>query len=71
MDIKQFRYFVEAARCGSLQDAADSLFISRQAVSKAVAQMERELGYPLFYRVRDGVTLSEQGLAAFTKKSLT
>lgn len=65
MDIKQFRYFIEAARYGNLQDAADALFVSRQAVSKAIAQMEQELGYPLFFRTHDGVTLSEQGLAYY------
>lgn len=62
MDIKQFRCFIETARHGNIQGAADALFVSRQAVSKVIAQMERELGFPLFYRVHDGVTLSEQGL---------
>ena len=65
MDIKQFRYFVEAARCGNIQDAADTLFVSRQAVSKAIVQLEQELGYPLFYRTHGGVTLSEQGLSYY------
>ncbi len=65
MDIKQFRYFIEAARCNNIQDAADALFVSRQAVSKAIVQLEQELGYPLFYRTHNGVTLSEQGLSYY------
>lgn len=48
MDIRQLRYFVETARHGNIQAAADALFVSRQAVSKALTQLEQELGYPLF-----------------------
>lgn len=61
LDIRQLRYFVEIARCNNIQDAADTLYVSRQAASKAIMQLEEELGYPLFYRVHGGVTLTEQG----------
>lgn len=61
MEIRQLRYFVETARQGNIQDAANALFVSRQAVSKSLSQLEEELGYPLFYRTHGGVTLSEQG----------
>lgn len=63
MDIQQLRYFVAVASYGKIQTAADALFVSRQAVSKALTQLEEELGYALFYRAHSGVTLTLQGSA--------
>ena len=63
MDIQQLRYFIVVASYGKIQTAADALFVSRQAVSKALTQLEEELGYPLFYRAHSGVTLTLQGAA--------
>ena len=61
MDIQQLRYFVTIARYGKIQTAAEILFVTRQAVSKAMTQLENELGYPLFDRVPNGVKLTQQG----------
>lgn len=63
MDIQQLRYFVVVASYGKIQNAADALFVSRQAVSKALTQLEEELGYPLFFRAHSGVTLTMQGMS--------
>lgn len=41
--------------------AAEQLYISRPAVSKAIAQIEDEIGLPLFERSSSGVTLTEAG----------
>ncbi|CDX02719.1 MAG: LysR family transcriptional regulator [Desulfitobacterium hafniense] len=61
MDIQQLRYFVAVAQYGKVKDAADAMFISRQAVSKALAQLENELGQPLFQRTHNGIMLNERG----------
>lgn len=61
MDIQQLRCFVATAKYGKIQDAADSLFISRQAVSKTLAQLEDELGQPLFIRTHNGISVNEHG----------
>jgi DNA-binding transcriptional LysR family regulator len=61
MEIQQLRYFVRAAERRSFRAAADSLYVSRAALSKAVSKLEGELGYPLFDRTRDGVSLTERG----------
>ena len=42
--------------------AARKLYLSPQALSSAIAGLERELGFELFYRQRIGVTLTEEGL---------
>ena len=61
MEIQQLRYFVLSARRGSFKAAADELFVSRVALSKAVAKLECEIGVPLFDRSRSGVCLTPAG----------
>ena len=44
MELRQLKYFLEVADARSFVGAANNLFVSRQAVSKAVGQLEGELG---------------------------
>lgn len=53
MDIRQLEYFIAVARLRSYTKAADELFITRQALSKAVHNLEQELGEALIAN-RDG-----------------
>ncbi|MEG2934701.1 MAG: LysR family transcriptional regulator, partial [Gordonibacter sp.] len=65
MDIRQLYYFVAVADRGNFTKAADDLFISRQALSKAVRNLEHELGSPLLSN-RDGhLDLTESGRALY------
>lgn len=48
MNINQLEYLVESVSRGSFASAARSLFVSSQAVSRGVADLERELGISLF-----------------------
>ena len=48
MDIHQLDYFIAAVQAGNFKKAADGLFVSRQALSKAVHNLENELGESLF-----------------------
>ncbi len=43
--------------------AADSIFLSQPALSLQISKLEAELGYPLFLRHSQGVTLTEEGRA--------
>lgn len=61
MKFRHFRCFVEVARLGSLNRAAESLAITQPAVSKTLRELEEILGVPLFERTRRGVRLTEQG----------
>ncbi len=61
MDILQLRYFITVAACSSIQDAADSLYVSRQAVSRAILSLERELNINLFVRTHNGIKLTSTG----------
>lgn len=48
MDIRQIECFVAVARKGNYTKAAEELFVSRQALSKTVKHLEKEVGEPLF-----------------------
>ncbi|KPM56139.1 LysR family transcriptional regulator [Frankia sp. R43] len=63
MDTEAVRSFVRAAELGQLQQAADGLGVTQQAVSKRIAVLERELGVRLFTRSARGVELTLDGRA--------
>ena len=50
MEIKQLRAFLAVANAKSFLAAAETMYITRQAVSKTVTQLEEELGVKLFSR---------------------
>ena len=61
MEFKHLRTFVEVARAGGFTPAAQTLHISQSAVSKQVAQLEHNLGTPLFDRLGSHVRLTAAG----------
>lgn len=61
MQINHLRNFSEVARCGSINQAAQRVFASPQALSSSIAALEHELGYKLFVRHHRGVVLTEAG----------
>lgn len=62
MDVRQLRYFLQVCDDGSLQKASRNLFISQQALSKAISSLESEIGTPLFQRTSRGLLPNETGL---------
>ncbi|MDR1961285.1 MAG: LysR family transcriptional regulator [Gracilibacteraceae bacterium] len=49
MDIQQLRYFTAISQTLNYTRASEQLYISRQALSKAIHELEKELGEPLFF----------------------
>lgn len=68
VNIRHIGYFVAVADCGSLSAAAKDQCVTVQAVSKAIADLERELGQSLFVRESRGVRLTPFG-GAFRQKA--
>ena len=62
MDIKQLRTFLAVADARSFFKAADDMYISRQAISKTVMQLEEELGVELFARSQKGAMMTPAGI---------
>ena len=48
MDVIQLHYFRTIVEQGSLNKAAEALYISRQGLTKIIRKMEQELGAQLF-----------------------
>ena len=67
MELRQLKYFLAVADTRSFVSAAGDLYISRQAVSKAVAQLETELGVELFVRDTNGAFLTPAGLMFYDR----
>ncbi|MBP5168223.1 MAG: LysR family transcriptional regulator [Oscillospiraceae bacterium] len=63
MDSRQVQFFLQACSDGSFNTAAKNLFISEQALSKAIKKLEQELGVGLFERHSKGIRLTEYGRA--------
>src|SRR5690606_5306856 len=61
--LRHLHCFLEVARQGSVQRAADALAISQPAVSKTLRELEELLCNRLFERNRQGVVLTEAGTA--------
>ncbi|MDO5785316.1 MAG: LysR family transcriptional regulator, partial [Eubacteriales bacterium] len=61
MEFKHIEYFIETCRHTSISKAAEALYISQQALSRCIANMEAELGCTLFRRTVKGITLTEDG----------
>jgi len=61
MELQQLKYFCEVAKREHVTRTAEKLFVSQSAISRAVTQLEGELGVPLFYRQGRAVVLSPYG----------
>jgi len=57
----RLNHIVAVARCGSFTAAAKAIGVTQSAVTKGVADMERQLGYSVFHRTARGALLTEQG----------
>lgn len=61
MNLLHLRYAVEVARVGSLNRAAENLIIAQPNLSRAIKELESEIGIAIFERTPKGVYLTAQG----------
>lgn len=48
----QLKNFVEVADCGSINKAAEKLYISQPSLSRSIHALEEEMGRKLFYPLK-------------------
>jgi len=60
---RRLEYVVSTARFGSFTAAAERVGVSQSAITKSVADLERQLGYSIFNRTSRGVLLTDEGHA--------
>lgn len=63
MEIRQLRYFIAVADTLNFSRAAESVYLSQSALSRQIADLEREVGMPLLRRSTRQVELTEAGRA--------
>lgn len=63
MMFQQLRYLIAVAECGSINQAAERLFISQQSLRASINSLEQKLGFALFHRSAKGMRLTEAGTA--------
>lgn len=62
MEISQLHYFKSVAKYESFTRAAEELHITQSALSRSIAQLETDIGFPLFERNKGGrIRLNQNG----------
>ncbi|MCL2114119.1 MAG: LysR family transcriptional regulator [Streptococcaceae bacterium] len=59
--LQQLKYFTEIARIGSINQAADVLYITQPSLSKSMKDLEETVGSTLFKRTSKGISLTQDG----------
>lgn len=61
MNMLYLKYAVEVARVGSINKAAEELYVAQPNLSRAIKELEKELGIAIFERNSRGMTLTPEG----------
>lgn len=61
MTLQQLHYVITISEVGSLNKAAEILYISQPSLSSSMQELEKELGITIFYRSGRGVSLTQDG----------
>lgn len=61
MELKQLKYVLKIAECGTMLKAADELYISQSGLTRSLKALEKELGVELFDRVSNRLILNDYG----------
>lgn len=61
MNFQQIKYAVEVARMGSINRAAEELYIAQPNLSRYIRELESDLGIEIFRRTYKGMALTPEG----------
>lgn len=72
MNLVHLKYAVEVARCGSINKAAENLYMGQPNLSRAIKELENSLGITIFQRSSKGMVLTPEGegFIAYAQKIL-
>ena len=62
MTLQQLNYIITISEIGSINRAAEKLYVSQPSLTSAIKELEKELGIVLFNRTGRGVTLTAEGV---------
>ena len=61
MTLQQIHYALTIEECGSMNKAAEKLFIVQPTLTNAIRELEKEVGVAIFVRTRKGITPTPEG----------
>lgn len=61
MNLNSFIYAIEIERCGSINRAAQNLYLSQSNLSASIKALEDELGFKIFNRTSKGIVPTPEG----------
>ena len=62
MTLQQLNYIITISEVGSINKAAERLYLSQPSLTSAIKELEKELGIVIFNRTGRGVTLTADGM---------
>lgn len=66
MTLQQLHYAITISETGSLNKAAEILYVAQPSLTGAMHELENELGITIFYRSKRGVSLTNDGVEFIT-----
>lgn len=66
MNIQKLKYFISVAKHLNFTKAAEECYITQAAMSRQIATLEKELGFPLFIRKSHTIELTKAGSAFYS-----
>lgn len=66
MTLQQLHYAITISETGSLNKAAEVLYVAQPSLSASMKELEKELGITIFHRSGRGVSLTSDGLEFIT-----
>ena len=70
MNLQTLRYVVTIEQTGSFSKASQYLYVSQSTLSRAVKELEEQLGIILFHRTNQGVRPTHDGQKFISRASL-
>lgn len=67
MNLNKIYYAIEVSKTGSISKAAKNLYTSQPAISMAINDLEKELGFKIFQRSQSGTKTTSKGLEYLIK----
>ena len=66
MTLQQLHYIIVISENGSLNKAAEVLYVTQPSLTSSIRELENELGITIFHRSNKGVTLTNDGIEFVT-----
>ncbi|QIB67842.1 LysR family transcriptional regulator [Aminipila butyrica] len=67
MNINHLRYFQEVCKYNNITKASEAVHVSQPSITAAIKELENELGYQLFNRVNNRISLTDDGSSFLSK----